>query len=467
MIDTVFKILLATLGMATAAHCSTNIVLTPKNYPTVLAAYTQAINTDGLIDKTFCYGRNPGASGIAIPGVGTNPATMCGALQPDGKILVGGSSDGRTGATNGNFVFTRINSDGSPDSSFNNGTPITGNYNAATGPAGATQAIVVQPDGKIIVGGGTTYIGGNQIPGTGLNLNSIFCLQRYNSDGTIDTSFNNGNPVVTAATNTLYALLLQPNGSIVAVGNNNVGGVAKFTLVRYLSSGSIDPSFNGGVAINTTGANTAYAAVLQSDGKIVALGNNATPNFTLVRYNSDGSVDTSFGLVGNNNIVTTANTGTIYGAALQPDGKIIAVGTDTTNNKFCIVRYNTNGSVDQTFNGGSPVIQNNTAPAKGVALQPDGKIVVVGGSAAAGALAARYNTDGSLDTTFGPNGSNVVVIPAALVGAANGVMLQADNKIVGVCNDTGVAHTYLIAARLTNPLTLQSFNQSYGGVGML
>ena len=438
-----------------------NLVLTPKNYTSVLATYTQAINTAGLLDKTFCYSSNPGASGIAIPGVGANPATMCGALQPDGKILVGGTTN-----INGNFVFTRINTDGSPDISFNGGTPITATSNNLTGPAGVTQAVVVQPDGKIVIGGGTTYTAS----ANGWNNNAIFCVQRYNSNGSIDTTFNNGNPVVTLTTNSIYALLLQPNGCIVAVGNNDLGGGGTglvFTLVRYLPTGAVDPSFNGGHAINTSNTKTAYAAVLQSDGKIVALGNNATPNFTLVRYNSDGSVDTSFGLVGNNNIVTTANTGTIYGAALQPDGKIIAVGTDTTNNKFCLVRYNTDGSVDQTFNGGSPVIQNNTAPAKGVALQPDGKIVVVGGSAAAGALAARYNTDGSLDTTFGPNGSNVVVIPAALVGAANGVMLQADNKIVGVCNDTAVSHTYLIAARLINPLTLQSFNQSYGGIGML
>ena len=437
-----------------------NITISPNTPSALLASYTQSINTAGLLDQTF---GSLGFALITVPAANA-PATYAGALQPDGKILLGGTNNpNAAGATQ--FLLSRCNPNGSIDTSFNGGAMVTGTSTAGAGPAAIIRAIVLQPDGKIVTAGPTTS---NRNGNTGLNTDSEFCLQRFNPNGSIDITFNTGNPVVTNATNTAYSLLLQPNGNLIAVGNNDNGG-AVFTLVRYLPSGAPDPAFNGGVSLQTPGTGTAYAALLQPDGKIIAIGNNGTPNFRLIRYTTNGIIDPSFGSAGAGNIVTTAGTGTAYGAALQADGKIIAVGeSGAIGTPFCIVRYNTDGSIDQTFNGGTPVITANTHTAQGVVVQPDGKIVVVGGGlqdrTATPSIAVRYNSDGTIDTSFGPQGTNIVNLGANTQGS-HAVLLQPDDRII-VLGDNN-ANLYLIAARLINPFTLASFSASYGNVGLL
>jgi len=424
----------------TPINRSGGITITPQTSPAILASYTQAFNMYGLLDETF------GQRGIVnTPGAGAGSAYAA-VLQPDEKII----AVGYNGTT---FELIRYNSNGSIDTSFNGGNPVVG--------ANTTRyahAALLQPDGKIVAVGVSSV-------GTGERS----CLVRYNSDGSIDTSFNAGNPVIGANTTSIAnAVLLQPDGKIVTAGHNSAG--TGFCLARYNSDGSVDTTFNGGTPVIGAGTTLyAHAALLQPDGKIVAVGVSsvaAGSRFCLARYNSDGSIDTSFN--GGNPVIGANSTGNAYAALLQPDGKIVAVGNSTGDlNPFKLARYNSDGSVDTTFNGGTPVVgPNTTGTIHGVLLQPNGKIVAVGSNNTGNRFClTRYNSNGSIDTTFGPDNTNVVITTGTTY-RAYAALLQPDGKIVAVgTNGTGTYDFVLI--RYVNPFTLASFTASYGNVGMM
>ena len=415
-----------------------SITITPQTSPTILASYTQTINTAGLLDNTFGIG---GIVNTTLGGAGSANSLV---MQPDGKIVaVGVVNPGVP-----NFYLVRYNTNGSLDTSFK-GIGIVSTPNTSNG-----YAAVLQPNGKIVAVGD----GGGE-----------FCLVRYNTDGSLDKSFNGGIPVTTPGTSTAYAVLLQPDGKIIALGQ---GGTGVFTLARYKTDGTLDLAFGlAGTGIVSTdvvhpGGSAIQAALLQPDGKIIAIGGGDV--FTLVRYTTDGRVDSSFGLVANNYVVTTSHTSNAYGAVLQPNGKIIVVGDYTPGGfmpvtTFCLARYNSDGSLDSSFgfNGTGIVTTPNTPTAYAAALQPDGKIVVAGGG---NGTVARYLTNGSLDTTFGSSGKGIVT--TAGVGLTKAAALQSDNKIV-IAGQSGGGGDGFSLARYINPFTLGSFTASYGTVGLL
>lgn len=311
--------------------------------------------------------------------------------------------------------------DGALDTSFGNGGQLTTLFTGST--ISIIAEVILQPDTKIVAIGAATI-------GT---VN--FAVARYHEDGSLDTSFGTNGMVSTdfGGADSANAGLLQPNGKIVAAGTTDVGN--NFALARYNPDGSLDPSFgtNGLVTTNVGGDDIINAVLLQPDGKIVAVGQSAD-NFALARYNTDGSLDTSFGT---NGLVTTNFGGSdlAIAGALQPDGKIIAVGQSDTGGTvdFALVRYNTNGSVDTSFGTNGLVITNfggEDIPTA-VALQPDGKIVVAGASDVNGTfdfVVVRYNSNGSLDTSFGTNG--IVVTNIGGVDVATAVVILSDGKIV-------------------------------------
>ena len=408
---------------------SGTITITPQTSSAILASYTQAINLAGLLDNTF---GNYGIVNTIGGGAGVGYAYAA-ALQPDGKILVGGETSSVAG---GYCEIIRYNSDGSIDQSFNNGTLLVG-------PLGYIASLLVQPDNKIIAMGGTNVAG----VGT-------FQLIRYNSNGSIDPTFNNGIPLIGPA-NYGEAALLHPDGRIIAIGFSDT----TFIVTRYNSDGSPDHTFNGGSPLIGP-AGKAYAGLLQPDGKIIAAGSTNTPHFQLVRYNSDGSTDYTF----HNGNPVTGPTGIIFATALQPDGKIIAAGTNFTGPQFQLIRYNSDGSLDATFNNGNPIV-GPSGVARTVLLQPDNKIIAVGSTTLDDTgifQLARYNSDGSVDTTFGPLGTHIVTTPHTIT--AYRALLQPDNKIIAVGCSTGNDFTLV---RYINPFTLASFTASYGNVGML
>ena len=210
--------------------------------------------------------------------------------------------------------------------------------------------------------------------------------------GDLDTSFDTDGKVTTAIGSGLDAatsIALQSDGKIVVAGQSVIGGNDDFAVVRYNTDGSLDTSFGTDGKVTTAigaGSDAASSIALQSDGKIVVAGYSVIggiKNFAVVRYNTNGSLDTSFGTGGK---VTTAigNGGDIaYSIALQSDGKIVVAGYSLIAEfgDFSVVRYNTNGSLDTSFGTGGKVttaIGAGNDFANSMALQSDGKIVVVG-----------------------------------------------------------------------------------------
>lgn len=327
--------------------------------------------------------------------------------------------------TNFDIIITRYNSDGTLDNTFNG----TGQVNSSYG--GSNEQLLsmaIQPNGKLVVAGTTTV------------TNNDFVVARYNSDGSADNTFDGDGRVVTnlgSGNDQALAVAVQPDGKIIAAGYFNNGSNNDFALVRYNTDGSLDNTFSGdGIATTAIGASgdQINAIAIQPDGKIVAVGTAfmANNDFAVARYNTDGTLDASFDGDG---IVTTAvgaSTDQAYGVVLQPDGKIVVVGS--SSNDFAVVRYNTDGSIDLTFDTDGKVttpIGASTDIATGVALQTNGKIVV-GGYANMGTVdfaVARYNTDGSLDATFDGDGKTTTAIGLS-TDQANAIDIASDGKII-------------------------------------
>jgi uncharacterized delta-60 repeat protein len=410
----------------------------------------------GALDTTF------GQGGIVLTHFGffSNDQGQAVAVQPDGKILVAGSG----GSANSMFELARYNPNGSLDTTFGQG----GKMSTSFGPgADSANALALQSDGKIVVVG-SAYMGA----ATGTD----FAVARYNADGSLDTSFGQGGLVTTNFTlnytDVAQGVALQADGRIVVVGHTNGGAATgdNFAVVRYNSDGSLDTSFGQGGLVATnfrgTSSDDAYAVAIQSDGRMVLAGtSNAAGNydFALARYNLDGSLDASFGTGG---LLTTDFAGANDNAqavVLQSDGKIVAAGFATSGTEnFALARYNADGSLDTTFGLSGKVMTDflrGTDVAEGVALQADGKLVAAGftyprfSSVPKFAL-ARYNADGSLDTTFGTNGT-VTTVLAGNQDVARGVALQSDGKIVmaGYAFDANFNGQFAVV-RYTNDLAL-------------
>ncbi|MFN2509038.1 MAG: delta-60 repeat domain-containing protein [Chthoniobacterales bacterium] len=360
------------------------------------------------------------------------------ALQPDGKLVAAGTSYTDDDYWNGHFALTRQNPDGTLDTTFGVDGKVTTDF---PGRAAAISALVVQPDGKIVVAG------------------TDFILARYNPDGSLDSSFGNRGIVMTnfaGQRSHASALALQADGKIVAAGTHFVAfssddsSDTDFALARYNPDGTLDATFGSGGQITTDfdGFNDdAFSVFIQSDGRIVAVGSAKNPanfyDFAAARYLPDGTVDTSFGSGGKvRTDFGAADFDQARSAALQPDGKIVAAGTTSSNNgitvDFAVARYELNGTLDTTFGSdGKTVIDFGSflQTAQKVLLQPDGKIVTVGyantESSDSDFLLARCNPDGSLDSSFGADG-RVRASFGELNGGAFDAVVQPDGNIVAV-----------------------------------
>jgi uncharacterized delta-60 repeat protein len=291
------------------------------------------------------------------------------------------------------------------DASFN---PTDVGFNFGDGFNGIVQAIAVQSNGKILIGGQfSTY--------NGIGRNNI---ARLNADGTLDASFNPG----TGANGSVYTLVVQSDGRILIGGEfGSYNGTYYNNVARLNADGSLDPSFNP--APGAAGAVRTLA--IQSDGKIVIGGEftsyNGTARNRIARLNADGSLDLSF------NPGTGANS-IIYTLAVQSDGKIMIGGYFTTYNGTArnrIVRLNVDGSLDTGFNPGTGATGPNVF-INALTIQSDGKVVIGGEFTSYNGTArnriARLNAGGSLDTGFNPGtGANSSIHTLAL---------QSDGKIL-------------------------------------
>jgi uncharacterized delta-60 repeat protein len=225
------------------------------------------------------------------------------------------------------------------------------------------------------------------------------------SPGSLDPSFGVAGIVKTNILNTdfLQDLAVQEDGKIVAVGSSS--GVGDFVVVRYTANGVLDTTFGGDGIVFTdfTGAlDGAVSVEVQKDGKIFVAGFAGSLQTGLVRYNANGSLDTSFDTDGK----LVISDFEFAGSEIQTDGKIILVGNNAANDARTI-RLNSNGSFDTTFNATGSIATNveGIDRLKEVKTQPDGKIVAAGNSVSSGkSLVIRYNSNGTLDTTFSGDG---------------------------------------------------------------
>ena len=282
-------------------------------------------------------------------------------------------------------------------------------------------AVVQQPDGMLVAAG---------------QSGSDFLLTRYLPDGSLDATFGTDGFVTTdfgggGDVDLAEAVLLQPDGKLVAAGRANAGPSldSDFGLVRYLPDGSLDATFGvgGKVTTNFGPLEVIHALVLQPDGKLVASG---LP--FMARYNPDGSLDTTFGDAGR-----VIDFGAEYHSlVLQPDGKLVSSGM-TAGGDFVLTRYLSDGSLDVTFGVGGRITTDfgGDEAAFALVLQPDGKLVAAGGysnspeSVRGNFLLARYNPDGSPDATFGTGGK--VTTDFSFGGdSAHALVLQPDGRLV-------------------------------------
>jgi uncharacterized delta-60 repeat protein len=304
---------------------------------------------------------------------------------------------------------------------------------------GSGRSVALQADGKIIVAG-YVYEPNPHVTG--------FTLIRYKPNGKIDASFGDNGSVFTylgGDINTANSVAIQADGKIVVAGTYSKLSVNDFALVRYQQNGIVDSSFgkNGKVFTDFGGSyDEAQSVAIQADGKIVVAGftqskSDSKADFALARYNRNGKLDSSFGILGRVMTDYSNNSNDLCRAVvLQTDGKIVTAGyTAITlyNSYYALFRYLPNGNLDTTFGGTGKIIDDVDlqygSSAYSVAIQEDGRLVAAGGSTLNGFSLARYKQDGNLDKAFGTNG-HVLIQIGAFSNRCKSVAIQTNGKIV-------------------------------------
>ena len=401
--------------------------------PTVAVSQSNGFRP-GDLDTTF------GTGGKVFTNVSGTEWAEAVAIQNDGKIVVAGRGSD-------DFIVTRYLTNGKLDTSFGS----SGSTHVNLAGVDTARDVLIQPDGKILIVGGAGGLT-EMHQGTPLRrfVENDLGLVRLTSNGKLDTSFGTGGKVTTNISGTDWAeeVALQDDGKIIVVGNSS----NDFVVARYLGNGKLDTSFgsSGTTTVNFAGIDSARDVVIQPDGKLLVVGSaNNESDLGLMRLQSNGKLDTSFGTGGK---VTTSISGTDWAeaVALQDDGKIVVVGNGGDN--FVVARYLATGKPDTSFGNSGTTSVNFGAvdTARDVVIQPDGKIVVVGGVNGRTFFdrngfvennigVMRLNSNGKLDMSFGQSGKITTITPGTGWGEA--VALQKDGKIVvvgGAYNDLAV-----------------------------
>jgi uncharacterized delta-60 repeat protein len=428
----------------------------------VLGYATNAYSAPGDLDPFF------GTNGKATTDLGQKAEIQAIAVQPDGKIVTAGHSL-NTATNHVDSYLARYKPDGTLDTSFGSGGKVVANFSSSTGGSYAND-LALQDDGKIVVAG--QYI-------------TDFALARYNPDGSRDDGssqdstpgdkFGTNGMAITSFTPTFdvaYAVAVQPtDGKIVVTGytatsSDSFGNrYADFAVARYNTDGTLDTTFDGdgwvatNASANNTGHDSAYDVAIQSDGKIVAGGDSqgTGTELTLLRHNTNGSLDdgspndSTPGDAFGNSGKATFSFASASALVIQADDKILAAGR--YNGDFLLARYTAGGTLDSTFGASGTVSTGFDDPgsgsfdtldtAQGIALQSDGKIVVAGESednstGARDFALARYDANGDPDANFGddrdgdgtPDGKLTTPFTGSSDDAAYDLTIQPDGKPV-------------------------------------
>ncbi|CAN5215675.1 hypothetical protein BH11BAC5_BH11BAC5_14380 [soil metagenome] len=428
-------------------------------------------NGTGQAEADFPYKKPPpknsSDSVIASTAFGTTVL-----IQTDGKIVIGGRAESGTGEI---FAIARFNNSGSFDSTFGNNGKQTTQIIASAGVK--ANSLIEQTDQKIVLAGYTTLLDGQ----------NALAIIRYNKNGVPDNTFNaTGIQTVPLATTTsaIYAgmvgnaVAIQSTGKIIVSGYTLNGSSSDFATTRINTDGTLDNSFGvNGISITDIASTDDYAGpvIIDNSDRIVVAGYAVNPaisasvNFALVRYNSNGLIDSSFATGGKLDAGLDQGNTRFYRIAVQTDGKLVAAGStwNGTNYDFALVRYNNDGSIDKTFgkNGNQILDFGATEEVNGLAIQADGKIIAAGSSYTnSGGIfcVARYKTNGTLDSTYSEDGKSTIGIGTADI--LSNIALQADGKLVlaGMTyTDINYDSTSFSVARLTTEGILDStFNNT-------
>ena len=328
-------------------------------------------------------------------------------VQPDGKIVIAGQAI----TNNGQFVLlARYAANGTLDPGFGSAgsviTSVLPVYNGGTG-------VARQADGKLVV---AAYCG----------RSAEFTVLRYTTAGALDTGFGTAGVVripINSVADAAMAVVIQADQKIVAAGYTLVSGGQDIAVVRLLPSGILDASFDGDGKLTTSigGEDRAFAVVQQADGKLVVAGfttQGGSERFALIRFLPNGALDLAFGVNGHATTAFGVGDAVAYSILQQPDGKLVAAGSGvSTNSYFALARYLPTGALDPSFGTGGLVATlfpaNSAHTGRGLARQTDGKLVLAGTIMTNGiehASAVRYTTSAAT----GLEAEHVALTPAVV-----------------------------------------------------
>ena len=413
---------------------------------------------------------------VTAVGAGSDVANAV-AVQADGKIVVVGTTNN---GTDDDFLIIRYNTDGSLDDTFDSDGIATVNFEQMMFSNDEAHGVAIDGDGKIVVGG----FANDQF------AFRDFAVARLTATGQLDTTFDTDGRATAAISNQSDVgndIAIDGDGKIIIAGvtGNNTTFVSEIGIVRFLSTGALDTSFDtdGKVAIPVGSGNAQpYGVAIDSMNRIVIGGvvnNGGNLDFLAARVGTSGALDTTFDSDGV--AITPIGASTDFGqdVAIGPDGKIVVAGYTFTGGAaefdFALARYNPNGSLDMTFDSDGTVITDfneNEDFARAVVIQNDNKIIAVGdvefnNSFITDFGVAKYNVNGSLDMDFGVGGKVATDFgPNGELGKA--AALQADGKIIAA-GSTAMANNDVAVARYENsgtgctysisPLTIEVANQ--------
>jgi uncharacterized delta-60 repeat protein len=451
--------------MATSWHLRRRPAAVRSWRPSVEPLEARQLLSAGALDPTFGSG---GKVGGAFSALSKSDVATGVAVQPDGKIVVVGTTTGAGGT--GDFAALRLNADGTPDAGFGSGGRVVIPFDLGGNNEDDASAVALQPDGKIVLAGEASVATGSR-----------FAAARLDPNGSLDATFGTGGKATFAvnaggSVDIATGVAVQPDGRIVLAGRAAIDNTPHFAFaaVRLNANGTLDGTFSGGtvtVPIMFAGTNNAESEgmALQADGKIILAGFAGQNSFgagqhvfAAARLNTNGSLDNSF--AGTGTVTIPFNPGGSEAAvanavAVQPDGKIVLAGSAMTAASpliLAVARLSSSGAPDGTFgSAGQVTVPFSGGEARAVAVQPNGKIVLAGlatGNMGKIFATARLTVNGALDSAFDDSGIAFLTF-GSLNDEARAVALQADGKILlAGLSQTGnpAAFTFtFVVARLT------------------